>query len=81
MNLSEEFRKFAAECEQMAKRTHNREDKHAWRRMSERWIQNAKSFEQRHSAPAAQNHHRKRRHVGLTEPGARVSSPLCPVSN
>jgi hypothetical protein len=52
MNLPEDFRKFAAECEQMAKRTHNRENKHAWRRMSERWLQNAKSFEKRHRRPS-----------------------------
>jgi hypothetical protein len=51
MNLSDEFRKFAAECERMAKLTHDRENKNAWRRMSERWLQNAKSFEKRHSAP------------------------------
>ena len=49
MNLSEEFRKFAAECERMAKLTHDRENKNAWRRMSERWLQNAKSFEKRYS--------------------------------
>jgi hypothetical protein len=36
MNLSEEFKKFAAECERMAKLTHHRENKNAWRRMSER---------------------------------------------
>jgi hypothetical protein len=36
MNLSEEFRKFAAECERLAKLTHDRENKNAWRRMSER---------------------------------------------
>jgi hypothetical protein len=70
MNLSEEFRKFAAECERMAKRTHNRENKHAWRRMSERWLQNAKSFEQRHSTPDPQHRHRKPPHVDVTEPGA-----------
>jgi hypothetical protein len=81
MNLSEEFRRFAAECERMAKLTHNRENKNAWRRMSERWLQNAKSFEQRHSAPGPQNRHRKRPHVGLTEPGARVLSPLRAVSD
>jgi hypothetical protein len=63
MNLSEEFRKFAAECERMAKLTHDRENKNAWRRMSERWLQNAKSFEKRHSAPEPQNRYRKRTHA------------------
>jgi hypothetical protein len=63
MNLSEEFRKFAAECERMAKSTHNRENKNAWRRMSERWLQNAKSFEKRHAALGAHNRYRNRAHA------------------
>jgi len=63
MNLSEEFRKFAAECERMAKLTHDRENKNAWRRMSERWLQNAKSFEKRYSTLEALHRHRKRAHA------------------
>ena len=63
MNLSEEFRKFAAECERMAKLTHDRQNKKAWRRMSERWLQNAKSFEKRYSTLEAQNRRRKRAHA------------------
>ena len=63
MNLSEEFKKFAAECERMAKLTRNRENKNAWRRISERWLENAKSFEKRYSTLEAQNRHRKRAHA------------------
>jgi hypothetical protein len=68
MNLSEEFRKFAAECERMAKLTHNRENKNAWRRMSERWLQNAKSFEKRHSRLSRRTAIESALTLGLTEP-------------
>ena len=59
MNLSEEFKKFAAECERMAKLTRNRENKNAWRRISERWLENAKSFEKRYSTLETQHRHWK----------------------
>ena len=81
MNLSEEFKKFSAECERMAKLTHDRENKNAWRRMSERWLQNAKSFEKRHSRLSRRTAIESALTLGLTEPRARVSSPLRVVSN
>jgi hypothetical protein len=71
MNLSEEFRRFAAECERMAKLTHNRENKNAWRRMSERWLQNAKSFEKRHSRLSRRTAIESALTLGLTGPRAR----------
>ena len=63
MNPSQEFRKFAAECERMAKFTRDRQSKNEWRLMSERWLQNAKSFEEKHPAPERRNRYRKSAHA------------------
>jgi hypothetical protein len=37
MDAADNFLKFADECEAMAKRTSDREGKHAWRELAERW--------------------------------------------
>jgi hypothetical protein len=58
MNPSEIFLRFATECDRMAKIARDRESKAAWRRMEERWIENAKSFERKDSAPQLQHRHR-----------------------
>jgi len=38
MNPSEEFRRFAGECRDMAKFTRSRESKAAWDRLAARWV-------------------------------------------
>jgi hypothetical protein len=76
MNLSEEFRKFAAECERIAKLTHDRENKSAWRRMSERWLQNAKSLKKDIPRQSRKTAIESALTLGLTETRARVSSPF-----
>lgn len=42
---SEKFQKLAAECEFMAKFTHDPGNKPIWRHMAERWLQCAKTAE------------------------------------
>jgi hypothetical protein len=37
MDAAENLLRFADECEQMAKRTSDREGKHAWRELAQRW--------------------------------------------
>jgi hypothetical protein len=37
MDAVDTFLRFAAECEQMARRTSDREDKYAWRQLAQRW--------------------------------------------
>ena len=59
---SEVFIRHAAECEYMAKRSRDREDKELWRRMAERWIRCAELAEH-HSQPSAKVRvHRKPAH-------------------
>ena len=45
MNTSEKFYRFAAECEFMAKLTHNPKNKTIWTHMAERWIRCAELFD------------------------------------
>jgi hypothetical protein len=68
MDPAEKFLRFAAECEFMAKFTHNRENKVVWTRMAERWVRCAKLYEgqnamvhagsaRRHRAPVQTSAH------------------------
>jgi hypothetical protein len=50
MNTSEKFLRFAAECEFMAKFTHNPKNKTIWTNMAERWIRCAALFDRQSSA-------------------------------
>jgi hypothetical protein len=50
MNPSEKFLRSAAECEFMAKFTHNPENKTVSSRMAERWLRCAEFFESQNSA-------------------------------
>jgi hypothetical protein len=50
MNPSEEFRKHAAQCQQMAKSTRDPASKATWSRMAERWLRCADVFQQRRPA-------------------------------
>jgi hypothetical protein len=52
MNPSEEFRKHAADCEQMAKFTRDPASRATWIRMAERWLQCAETFKIQSAAPA-----------------------------
>jgi hypothetical protein len=49
MNASEKFYRFAAECEFMAKLTHNPNNKTIWTHMAERWIRCAELFDRQSS--------------------------------
>ncbi len=54
MNPSEEFRKHAAECAQMAKFTRDPASRATWSRMAERWMRCAEVFQQQSAmAPLA----------------------------
>lgn len=44
MNMSEQFQRFASDCEVMAKFTSNPENQLVWRRMAERWVQCAELY-------------------------------------
>jgi hypothetical protein len=59
MTPSEQFLRFAAECESMAKFTHDRENKPVWHRLAERWIRCAELAE-RQNAALAQRRERRR---------------------
>jgi hypothetical protein len=37
MDAADAFLRFAAECEQMARRTSDREGKYTWRQLAQRW--------------------------------------------
>jgi hypothetical protein len=50
MNPSEEFRRHAAECQQMAKFTRDPASKATWSRMAERWLHCAEVFQQQRPA-------------------------------
>ena len=83
MNPSEKFLRFAAECEFMAKFTHNPENKTVRSRMAERWLRCAEFFESQNSAAhrsSSAKHHRKPTlTVGLPETW-RSRGYLCQVS-
>ena len=59
MTASEQFLKFAAECEFMAELSQERENKPVWHGLAERWIRCAQLAEQQ--TLAAQEAHRKKR--------------------
>jgi hypothetical protein len=61
MNPSEKFIRFAAECELMAKFTHNPENKTVWTRMAERWLRCAQLYERESSAVHSASHAKRRR--------------------
>ena len=49
MSASEQFLKFAAECELMAKFTPSPENKVTWHSMAERWVRCAEVYERQDS--------------------------------
>ena len=49
MSASEQFLKFAAKCELMAKFTSSLENKVTWHRMAERWVRCAEVYERQNS--------------------------------
>jgi hypothetical protein len=65
MTPSEKFQKLAAECEFMAKFTHDPQNKPIWRHMAERWLQCAKAAERlngsAHPPPQRERHRRSSR--------------------
>ncbi len=60
MNPSEEFLRHAAECEFMAKFTHDPESRATWNHMAQRWVRCAELFTKQslaaHHGPAAKRH-------------------------
>lgn len=65
MNPSEEFRRHAAECQQMAKFTRDPASKATWSRMAERWLHCAEVFQQQR--PATQPSKRQYRATAGTQ--------------
>jgi hypothetical protein len=67
MNPQEEFLRHAADCEQMAKFTHDKASRLTWNRMAERWRQCAWKFESqgRSGGPNNASAKRHRRHIAL----------------
>ena len=63
MVTSEVFIRHAAECEYMAKRSRDREDKELWRRMAERWIRCAELAQHRSQPSARTRAHGKPAHA------------------
>ena len=49
MDPSEKFIRFAAECELMAKFTHDPENRTVWTRMAERWLRCARLYDRESS--------------------------------
>jgi hypothetical protein len=71
MNSSEQFRKFAAECQAMAKFARSPESKAAWNHLAARWIQCAELVTDRYSAAAKLDRTAKRQR----RPGGRGTYP------
>ena len=63
MDLSEEFRKHAAECVHMAKSTRDPRDRGVWHSLAERWVRCAERVESRSIAA----HRRAGRHRATPE--------------
>jgi hypothetical protein len=59
MNPSEEFRRHAVECQQMAKFTRDPASKATWNRMAERWLHCAEVFQRESSAVQPSKHHHR----------------------
>jgi hypothetical protein len=65
MNTTEKFYRFAAECEFMAKLTHNPKNKTIWTHMAERWVRCAELFDRQSSVAehdGSMKRHRKTTH-------------------
>lgn len=74
MYPSEKFRKFAAECQAMAKLARSPESKATWNRLAARWIQCAELVAERYSSAAKLDRMAKRhRKPGLRPDGAEAA--------
>ena len=60
MNLSEKFRRFAAECEAMSKCATSPESKASWNGMAARWILFAELADERYSPKVNMTPRRRR---------------------
>jgi hypothetical protein len=61
MNLSQKFRRFAAECEAMSKCAKTSESKASWDGMAARWILFAERADDRYSPKVNRTQPRRRR--------------------
>jgi hypothetical protein len=74
MYPSEKFRKFAAECQAMAKLARSPESKAAWNRLAARWIRCAELVAERHSSATKLGRMAKgHRKPGLRPDGAQAA--------
>jgi hypothetical protein len=74
MYPSEKFRKFAAECQAMAKLARSPESKATWNRLAARWIQCAELAAERYSSATKLDRTAKRhRKPGLRLDGAEAA--------
>jgi hypothetical protein len=64
MNASEQFRKFAVECEVMAKSAQSPESKATWGRLAARWVRCAELTEHHWSAAMLDRTAKRRRRPG-----------------
>ena len=60
MHTSDQFLRFAAECQVMAKLTRDAENKVVWRGLAERWIRCAELVDQHESLDRSLAKHRSR---------------------
>jgi hypothetical protein len=74
MYPSEKFRKFAAECQVMAKLARSPESKATWNRLAARWIQCAELVAERYSSATKLDRMAKRhRKPGLRRDGVEAA--------
>jgi hypothetical protein len=62
LNPSEEFRKYAADCNRMAKLSRDKQDRTAWNQLAERWIVCAVQAESRYPPAHLQARESAKRH-------------------
>jgi hypothetical protein len=75
MNSSEKFRKFAAECQAMAKLARSAESKATWGRLAGRWVQCAEFVEHaEHHASAATRDRLSKQHRSLGRSYSRATA-------
>lgn len=72
MQTTNQFLKFAAECELMAKGTRNPQEKAVWRGLAQRWLRCAALLEQQEFRLPPRAAMRKESHVGPLAHSARA---------
>jgi hypothetical protein len=65
MHAADRFLKFATECQVMAQRAPQRENKRVWNRLAERWRRCAKLTEQLDTASRSSGPRRRQNHLEI----------------